>query len=488
MSGESGLTVRAIGYLSRCGDDTDGGAPALTEQNAAFLEFCNEHGYEPAATFLDSMCEARRQGFAQLLDHLSEQRAGFIVVVVPAFAQLGGDANQSARAIVQLRARGAQVVSLAEGPLDETTMLDLWEQRQPRERGRQVRDAMRRRAVRGQALGRPPYGYCVGEDGRFEPVPQEADVVRYIVRMYLNEGLGIRRIAQRLNAEGYRTRRGGNWSMVTIRDLLRNRVYVGTYRRFGVSVPNNHEALILPEQFSQIEQKMVARRTAPGVSAGAAPGAAHGGQFLLSGFVWCGESGARMIGVTRRQRWNRADGETASGTYRYYQSGARTNQSVGEYHTRRADELEDEVLAHLRGERKSDPLPALALAGDANAVVAEATSALSKAQARLRALDRRLGQALDTASVGGGSMQTLREESTQIVDEYERAEADVERLRARLAAHTSDAQRRRRRDQLLAQVREGWDSLSFESRRALLAELVERVIVHEDGIQTILRA
>lgn len=472
--------MRAIGYLSRCGDDADGGTPTLAEQNAAFLDFCSANGYEPTAAFLDAGCEAERQGFAQLLDHLSEQPAGFIVVAVTAFRRLGADATQCARAVIQLRARGAQVISLAEGPLDETATLELWERRQPRERGRQVRDAMRRRAVRGQAMGRPPYGYCVGVEGRFEPVKEETEVVRYIVRMYLEEELGIRRIAQRLNTEGYRTRRGGNWSMVTIRDLLRNRVYIGTYQRFGVSVPDNHPALIPLEEFDAVQQKMAARRTAPG--------AARGGPFLLSGLVWCGESGARMIGVTRRQRWNRADGETARGVYRYYQSGARTNQSVGEYHTRRADELEEEVLAHLRGERNGGPLPALAVAGDANAVIAEATAALSKAQSRLRALDRRLGQALDSASVGGGSMQMLREESAQIIDEYERAEVDAERLRARLAAHTTDAQRRRRRTRLLQQVRDGWDALSFESRRALLADLVERVVVSDDGIQTILRA
>ena len=481
VSGESGVTVRAIGYLSRCGSDLGEAAQTLAEQNAAFLEFCNEHGYEPAATFLDGSCEAQRQGFAQLLDHLSDRRAGFTVVVVAAFQQLGADANQAARGLIQLRARGAQVVSLAEGPLDESAMLELWEREQPRERRRRVRDAMRRRAVRGQAMGRPPYGYRVGEEGRFEPVAAEAEVIRYIVRMYLDEGLGIRRIAQRLNGEGYRTRRDGNWSMVTVRDLLRNRAYVGTYTRFGVSVPNNHPALISSADFNAVQEKMAARRTAPGVSQ-------SDGQFLLSGLVWCGESGARMIGVTRRQRWNRADGEPARGVYRYYQSGARTNQSVGGYHTRRAEELEEEVLAHLRGERSSDPQPALALAGDANAVVAEATAGLSKTLARLRTLDRRLGRALDAVSVGGGSMQALREDAAEIVAEYERAEADAERLRARLAAHSSDAQRRRRREQLLAQVREGWEGLSFEAQRSLLADLVERVVVRDEGIQTVLRA
>ena len=214
---------------------------------------------------------------------------------MPAFRRLGGDANQSARSVMQLRARGAQVVSLEEGALDETRTLELWERQQPRERSARVREGMRRRAVYGHAMGRPPYGYHIGDDRRLEPVPAEADVVRYIVRMYVDEGLGIRRIAQRLNAEGYRTRRDGAWSMVTIRDLLHNRVYTGTYQRFGVSVPDNHEALISQADFQNVQAQMVARRTAPGSSARS--------QFLLAGLLWCGESGSRMIGVTRRQSW-----------------------------------------------------------------------------------------------------------------------------------------------------------------------------------------
>ena len=474
--------MRAFGYLSRCEPNADEATPTLAEQNAEFLEFCHEHGYEPAATFLDAAGGDRRIGMSQLLAHLSaesEAGPGFTVVVVPAFRRLGGDANQSARSVMQLRARGAQVVSLEEGALDETRTLELWERQQPRERSARVREGMRRRAVYGHAMGRPPYGYHIGDDRRLEPVPAEADVVRYIVRMYVDEGLGIRRIAQRLNAEGYRTRRDGAWSMVTIRDLLHNRVYTGTYQRFGVSVPDNHEALISQADFQSVQAQMVARRTAPGSSARS--------QFLLAGLLWCGESGSRMIGVTRRQSWQLRDGETGSGVYRYYQSEARTNQSVGEYHTRRADDLEDEVLSHLRGEGGQDATPALVLAGDPNAVVAETTSALSRARSRLRALDRRLGHALDAVSVRGAPMRGLRDESALIIEEYERAEVDVERLRGRLTAQSTDADRRRRRAQMLTRLSDGWDELSFEARRALLADLIERVVVHDDRIQTILR-
>ena len=84
-------------------------------------------------------------------------------------------------------------------------------------------------------------------------------------------------------------------------------------------------------------------------------------------------------------------------------------------------------------------------------------------------------------------MRGLRDESALIIKEYERSEADVERLRGRLTAQSTDTERRRRRAQMLTRLSDGWDELSFEAQRALLADLIERVVVHDDRIQTILR-
>ena len=255
---------------------------------------------------------------------------------------------------------------------------------------RRVRDAMRRRAIQGQVLGRPPYGYRVGEDRRLQVVEEEAALVRMIFDLYLSEGRGIRLIAKHLNEQGYRTRRGGNWSMVTIRDLLRNRVYVGTYTRFGVKVPGNHPAIVSEADFRAVQTRMAQRRR---------PAAkAQPGRFLLSGLVYCGDGGSRMIGVTRRQRWTRRDGAVANNTYRYYQNVARTNQSVGEYHTRRAADLEAEVLAHLMGAANGTEgdvesgavRPAVLRAGNAGAVAAETAVAEARVRSRMRSLDRRL--------------------------------------------------------------------------------------------------
>ena len=495
--------MRAIGYLSQRAGPARPQTPSLAEQNAQFLDFCTERGYEPTATFLDTRSEisarhdgsvgdAPCHGLDQLLRHLSELDPGFTIVVIQSFAHLAPDATQGVRAALQLRARGAQLVSLDEGPLYESDLLALWQtalSSGPQgQREQERRQRMRKRAERGEAVGRTPYGYNVGPGGRYQIHDHEADVVRLIFRLYLQDDLGIRRIAQRLNRAGYQTRRGRHWSMISIRDLLLNPVYIGSYEKLGFKVADNHPAIISREDFEQVAQRMEQRRTAPGEG--------QRGQFLLAGLVWCGESGSRMIGVTRRQRWRKADGKTASAVYRYYQSEDRTNRSVGEYHTRRADELEAEVLEQLRsGVNGSASAPTiLSLRPDpkaADALAAETAAAVTRAESRRRSLDRRLAQLLEAAlgeSDERTTLQLLREDAGSIVREWELADQDLTRLRQRVVAQQLEGERQRQHERRLERLREQWDELEFEQQRELLGHLVDQIIVYDHTIQTVMRA
>lgn len=476
--------MQAFGYLS----GTRGGGPGLAEQNSRFLALCERRGYEASATFIDKDADGDRPGFGQLLDHVAGLEPGFTVAAVQSVEHLGGEPARAAMSLLQLRARGARVETFEGAALDEARLLRWWRSAGPPDRGGPVREGMRRRAVHGQALGRPPYGYEVGSEGRLEVVPGEAVVVRYIFELYLERGLGLRRIVQQLNGEGYRTRRDKPWSMVSIRDILRNRVYTGTYRRLGVSVPNNHEALIEPSDLRRVEARMEKRRTAP---LGGEAGRSAPGEFLLAGLAWCGEDGGPMVGATRRQTWRNRDGEERSGVYRYYQSSERSSRSIGEYRTRKADELEAEVLAHLRGDG-ARARPGLR-AGDAEAVAEETAEALARAEQRAKSLDRKLAAVLDEAAANAviashrGAAKALAERAAPLVEAAEAAAAEIGELHARLAAQASDGERERRRARLMARLRDEWDDLGFEARRALLRELVERVIVNEDSVQTILR-
>ena len=75
-----------------------------------------------------------------------------------------------------------------------------------------------------------PYGYRVNDEGRPEVVEHEAEVVRRVYRMCVEENLGASLIARRLDAEGVPMAKAGrHWYDGTIHRLLSNETYKGTW-------------------------------------------------------------------------------------------------------------------------------------------------------------------------------------------------------------------------------------------------------------------
>ena len=90
----------------------------------------------------------------------------------------------------------------------------------------------------GHYLGKkPPYGFqkTIVMDGKrkchtLEPHPEQADVVRMIFDMYVNQDMGRVTIARKLNELGIKSATGGLWSQDTIKSMLENDHYIGKVR------------------------------------------------------------------------------------------------------------------------------------------------------------------------------------------------------------------------------------------------------------------
>ncbi len=101
--------------------------------------------------------------------------------------------------------------------------------------GRAVRQPARRPMKPGQR--RPPgrrakrfVGYKKQDDETSVLIPgtgTAAEAIRTLLRMLHIEGLGAHRCIQRLNAKGILAPEGDIWSMTTVRNLLRNPIYIG---------------------------------------------------------------------------------------------------------------------------------------------------------------------------------------------------------------------------------------------------------------------
>ena len=445
--------MRAIGYFE-IEEEKDG---SLAEAEKDFVEYCRLNLHQPFITFSSS---GRVEGeenteYRRMIDYMQQSGSKFLVVV-PDARHLGSDLELVARSLVELDAVGARVTCSDEDFPDllQNAYQTLGIKGVSRTRSRRIKESMRARALQGQALGKPLYGYHIGPEGMLDVVPEEAAVVELIYRLYTREGLGLRLIAQHLNERGIPTRRGGKWNVVSIRDILRNISYTGTYTRFGMRRSKVHEAIIPAEVFRTAQDQTRTRRPVGRV--------ARPEPFLLSGILYCSYCGNKMIGVTRRQTWKRKDGRRGRNVYRYYQCQSRNNLSLCGYHTWRAPVLEGTVLSQLGHALAAKASPrALGDDGDGAPRLEEAQA---MRVARVRNAERRFLRGTKRYARGDLSVKGLGEYLNQL---------DTARRAMTGGEHFQDA----------AATLDGWESLDMEARRSFLFEQIARVVVEDNRIE-----
>ena len=165
----------------------------------------------------------------------------------------------------------------------------------------------------GKPAGGHAFGYrLMGE--RFEVVPEEAEIVKEIFRLYLS-GMGYSKIARTLIEQHIPAYFGGTWSVASVRNILLNEKYAGdlllqktfsedfrtkkkrknTGELRKVYVKNSHEAIIDRQTFEDVQQE-ITRRSARQREIMAHRNPNHdNSQKLFSGLIVCGCCGSAYI-------------------------------------------------------------------------------------------------------------------------------------------------------------------------------------------------
>lgn len=173
-------------------------------------------------------------------------------------------------------------------------------------------------------------GYTKDENGELVIVPEEAEIVRRIFRMYL-EGASILKIARALEADGIKTVTGNDqWNYGVIERMLSNEKYKGdvlqqkTYtvdfltkkrvKNKGIVpqyfIEDNHEAIIPRELFNQTQEEKARRASMhkPSVTKKEKQEKSkYSAKYALSELLFCTECGHPY----RRQTWTKDGIKTA---------------------------------------------------------------------------------------------------------------------------------------------------------------------------------
>jgi tRNA A37 N6-isopentenylltransferase MiaA len=155
------------------------------------------------------------------------------------------------------------------------------------------------------------------------------------------------------------------------------------------------------------------------------------------------------------------------------------------YHTRRAQELEEAVREALRDAESASP--ALPEAGDEAGVLAEWQRQAQRLRRRLAQVDKRLEGYLDSAARGRLARERLRNLGMAAAADRLALEEALEETERRARQHATVAERRRQREWARERLFSEWEGLPFAECQELLRQVVERIVVTDDEIRTFLR-
>jgi DNA invertase Pin-like site-specific DNA recombinase len=299
--------MRAIGYITTTPDTTLNEDAQFQGQYRAITAYCKINDHNLTEVFSDSLEQGKiGEGYSKLLEFIDIPNQASLVIVTGS-DQLGSSLEEAVDTILRIDRAGSTVTcSDIDYPDPLQNALNFFRQI----RSHKIRGAMLQKALEGKALGRPAYGYQISELGTLVPDPAESDTVKAMFEMYLKETTGIRRIANSLNDNKRLNRNGAQWTIAQILAILRNPTYIGTYRRFGLRIPNNHESIISAGHFTSTQQLMRSRRVYKSKR--------QSQIYPLSGILLCVHCNKKMIGFSRRQTWKRKDGSRNQKIYRYY--------------------------------------------------------------------------------------------------------------------------------------------------------------------------
>lgn len=224
--------MKAIGYARVSTEKQADRGVSLEAQTEKVKAMAVVHGAELADMIVDAGESAKslnRPGMERLLALVD---AGAVqVVIVAKLDRLTRSVKDLAVLLDRFQRRGVSLISVAEsldtgsaaGRLVLNIMVSVsqWEREAIGER---TRDAMSHKRNSGERVGTVPFGYQLAADGvHLEAEPREQEIIGRI-RALSQEGHSTRRIAETLNREGCRNRRGSAWRFQYVAAILKGAI------------------------------------------------------------------------------------------------------------------------------------------------------------------------------------------------------------------------------------------------------------------------
>jgi site-specific DNA recombinase len=284
-------------------------------------------------------------------------------------------------------------------------------------------------------------------------------------REYIQEGVAriiagdsVRSIVRDWNKRGIPTATGGQWTRASLRRVLTSPALVGLRDHQGTLYPATWEPVVTREQWDEVRTILLdSTRT---ITRGRGPA------YLLAGLIFCGVCGDRMRVKldSRGMKYYRCEN---------YRPDAKLPRLA-----RLVTFVDSEVTARLLYRLTSPKVERAAEAmHDEDGNVGEQISDILAELARLQAQYDRVGDDAIDELAEDVDERTRKQVLQAAQRKRERLDREMDRLREKYAQLTGN----RVLTRLPPNIAEVWPDLSLDRQRAILAAIIERVVVKPSG-------
>ena len=321
-------------------DELDRDNVSIENQKAIIQDFVKQKFPESALTFFEDRDRSgytfeQREGYQTMRKGLMSHK--YDILIVKDFSRFSRRNSRGLVELEDLRDAGVRIISIGDNidfPNDDEWLKIQFQflinEMPVTDTSKKVKNVIKRRQADGKWICAAPYGYLINKRQEFEIVPTEADIVRTIFRLYNEEGWGYKKIANYLTDQGIPTPRMAErerketageeykrpvknvWAIVTVQGILDNDFYIGTLRQGKytrkkingkdvrqeegeqIVIENHHQAIIDYRTFATTRALREKRSTSNyrGVKKY---------DNVYSGFLQCGDCGAPMFAMSRRE-------------------------------------------------------------------------------------------------------------------------------------------------------------------------------------------
>ena len=253
---------RAVSYMRM---STDKQEFSIESQERLIKNYAKSNGILIIDNYIDEGISGKlaekRPSFLKMIDDSSNGK--FDSVLIYDSSRFARNLEQSLVYKSILKKNGVDLISITEPVFDDDTSLitdalfGAMNEMYVRKLSKNVKRGMEQKVIRGESIGKVPYGYRKDENNYLIINEHESKIVEYIFNSMKNNSTYFSIVIE-LNEKGFRSTYGNKFERRTIQYILNNPIYKGYIKAHvndnNLYVKANHEPIIEENLFNEVQE------------------------------------------------------------------------------------------------------------------------------------------------------------------------------------------------------------------------------------------